>query len=86
MFDEEVVAAIVRHMNSDHIDDNLTICRSNGAADALSASMIGFDGDGADFEIGTARGTRKHRVQWSRRIGERAEVRAELVRLVEEAG
>src|SRR5690606_38892887 len=35
IFDSDVVAAILRHMNGDHSDDNLLIARAFGAASDL---------------------------------------------------
>ncbi len=84
-FSDDVVAAIVGHMNVDHVADTLLICRSFGAPGAESARMIDFDSHGADFEATTAGGARSIRVSWRTPISERAEVRSEIVWLHEEA-
>lgn len=83
MFEERIVAAITSHMNVDHVEDTLTICRGSGLPDAISARMIGFDTRGADFEVDRPTGKVTHRVPWTHEITERAEVREQLVALVE---
>lgn len=86
-FDEAVVAAILRHMNSDHTDDSLLIVRAFGRPDALGATMTGLDGDGGDWDVTGADGdTTPLRVSWpAGSITERAEVRREVVALYDAA-
>lgn len=49
-FDPAVVQAVCGHMNGDHTDDSLLIVRAlGGVEDAETATMVGFDSDGADF-------------------------------------
>ncbi len=80
-FDPDVVAAVLRHMNDDHIEDNLLIARAFGAVDDVhSATMAGFDGDGADWDAVSGAGVARVRVAWpSGPITERAAVRREVV-------
>lgn len=82
-FDEDVVAAVLRHMNSDHTDDNLLIVRAHGRPDAVASRMTGFDGDGGDWEVTDAEGAvASLRVRWpAGSISERPEVRREVVAL-----
>ena len=85
-FAPEVVAAVCAHMNDDHVEDSLLIVRSlGGRPEATAASMTGLDDttaifvatvDGSDVEV---------RVPWSETIGERAQIRAEVVRMYHEA-
>jgi putative heme iron utilization protein len=85
-FPPEVVAAVARHMNDDHADDSVLICRAlGGAPGTTAATMTGLDGDGLDF-LATVDGVdRTVRVPFSRTLTERAEVRPEVVRLYQEA-
>ncbi|MGB6059403.1 MAG: DUF2470 domain-containing protein [Microthrixaceae bacterium] len=84
-FSDEVVAAIVKHMNGDHGSDSLLICQQFGTPTATDASMTDFDQLGADFETTVDGRATRLRVPWRGRITERAEVRAEVVWLFEEA-
>jgi hypothetical protein len=85
-FEPAVVEAIVRHMNDDHPDDTLLIVRAlGGRPSATTAAMVGFDGEGGDYLATVAGAEKVVRVPWSRRISERAEVRAEVVALYERA-
>ena len=43
-FEDSVVAAVLHHMNDDHLNDNVTIAQAFGAPDATSVVMTGFDG------------------------------------------
>ncbi|MDX2376124.1 DUF2470 domain-containing protein [Microbacterium sp. LRZ72] len=86
-FDDDVVTAVLRHMNDDHVDDNLLIVRAFGAPEAESATMSGFDGAGgvwsADGPSGVATPVR---VPWpGGPITERGQVRREIVALYDAA-
>lgn len=85
-FGPDVVAAITRHMNEDHPDDNLLIVRALGGQDsATSARMSGLDHLGADF-VAVVDGVEKAvRIPWGRELTERREVRVEVVRMYHEA-
>lgn len=86
VFSEDVVAAVMRHMNVDHAEDSVLICRSlGGQPDASAASMTGMDEYGIDFGA-TVRGDEVAiRLPWSGTLSERAQVRVEVVRLYQEA-
>lgn len=85
-FDEAVITGVLRHMNRDHLGDNLLIVRAFGAPDAESASMLGFDGDGGDWAAQTPAGEQAIRIPWpGGSINERPEVRREVVALYDEA-
>ncbi|WP_238009946.1 DUF2470 domain-containing protein [Dactylosporangium sp. AC04546] len=85
-FTDDVVAAVRRHMNGDHADDSLLICRSlGGRPDATAAAMTGMDGDGIDFTAVVDGRDVPVRVPFSRPLTERAEVRPEVVRMYREA-
>lgn len=86
-FDDEVVAAVLRHMNEDHAEDSVLICRAfGGRPDATSATMTGLDATGGEFRVdGPEGGPATVRVAWSRRITERPQIREEVARLHHEA-
>lgn len=91
IFSDEIETAVLRHMNSDHRDDNLTIVRAFADRDARTATMTSFDDSagywrytvsGADEESGESR---EIRLPWSGTISERSEIRREVVALHEAA-
>lgn len=85
-FSDEVVAAVLRHMNGDHQDDNLLIVRAFGAPDADEATMTGFDGDGGTWLVRRGEAEEELRVAWPHApIQERPEVRREVVALYDAA-
>ncbi|RRR99169.1 biliverdin-producing heme oxygenase [Glycomyces terrestris] len=85
-FEPKVVAAICHHMNHDHADDTLVICRgAGGQPRAHAARMTGFDGEGADFAAAVGETEVAIRVDWARPLSERAEVRPEIVRIFTES-
>ncbi|WP_131740606.1 DUF2470 domain-containing protein [Actinomadura roseirufa] len=85
-FTGEVVAAIARHMNEDHAEDSVLIVRVFGAQPtATAAVMTGMDADGIDFEADVEGRRVQVRVPWSERLTRRPQVRAEVVRLYDEA-
>lgn len=88
VFDDDVLAGVLSHMNNDHEGDNLLIARAFGpAADVVAATMVGFDGDGGDWSARLAEGDEiAVRVPWpSGPISERPQVRREIVALYDEA-
>jgi hypothetical protein len=85
-FPDEVIAAVTSHMNTDHPGDNMLIVRALGdQPDARSARMVHVDGAGADFIAVLEDAEVPVRVPWSAPITERAQVRAEVVRMYHEA-
>ncbi|SDL38431.1 Heme oxygenase [Glycomyces sambucus] len=85
-FDPKVIAAICHHMNHDHADDTLVICRGTGGRrEASGARMTGFDGEGADFAAAVGGEEVPVRIEWARPLTERAEVRPEIVRIFTES-
>ncbi|HVL61777.1 MAG TPA: DUF2470 domain-containing protein [Microbacterium sp.] len=87
-FDDDVVAAVLRHMNGDHTGDNLLIARAfSPEPDLIAATMTGFDGDGGDWLAeGADSESVEVRVLWpGGPITERAAVRREVVALYDEA-
>ncbi|WP_336790256.1 DUF2470 domain-containing protein [Gordonia malaquae] len=88
-FDDAVIAAVLRHMNDDHTDDNLLIARAFGAVDAAeptAAVMTGFDGDGGVWDVTRAGVVSELRVPWpGGPIDDRPAVRREVVAVYEAA-
>ncbi|MFC5945559.1 DUF2470 domain-containing protein [Micromonospora harpali] len=85
-FDADTVRAVCRHMNADHADDSLLICRTlGGCPDATRARATGLDADGMDFAVAVAGIEVPVRIPFARRISERAEIRQEVVRMYEQA-
>ncbi|WEG08716.1 DUF2470 domain-containing protein [Microbacterium horticulturae] len=87
VFDTDAVTAILTHMNGDHTDDNLLIVRAFGEPDAVSARMIGLDGEAGEWEAtGVDAAATTVRVPWpGGPITERPAVRKAVVLVYREA-
>ncbi|MCX6502980.1 MAG: DUF2470 domain-containing protein [Microbacterium sp.] len=88
LFDDDALAGVLGHMNSDHPEDNLLIARAFGPdADVLGSVMTGFDGDGGTWLVTSAGGGENElHVPWpGGAITERREVRREIVALYDAA-
>ncbi|MDP9863228.1 MULTISPECIES: DUF2470 domain-containing protein [Streptosporangium] len=85
-FTPEVVDAIKRHMNDDHRDDALLICKGlGGQSEATSATTTGVDAEAIEFAAVVGGQDVAVRVPWSATLTERAQVRREVVRLYRDA-
>ena len=85
-FSPAVIEAITRHMNIDHAADSLLICRTlGGQPEATAVTMTGLDPCGVTFLVERPGGPVTTSVAWSEPITERAQVRAEVVRMFHEA-
>ena len=84
-FDENVVAAVLSHMNTDHADDNLLIARAFIDNEVDTATMVGLDGDGGTWRVRVRDEERDASVPWSAPVTERSEIRREVVVLYEAA-
>jgi hypothetical protein len=82
-FADDVVTAVLVHMNDDHNDDSLLIARAFGSPDATSATMTTLDHLGGTWAYDVGGEQRELTVPWSTRISERPEIRREIVRLYE---
>ena len=85
IFEPDVVSAVLAHMNGDHNDDNLLIAQAFGRPDADTATMHSLDGDGGTWVYQVGEQTGRVTVPWSEPIGERQEIRREIVVLYDEA-
>jgi glyoxylase-like metal-dependent hydrolase (beta-lactamase superfamily II) len=81
-FPDDVVSAVLTHMNTDHAADNLAIVRAFADPHAVSAAMTGLDDTGGTWAWD---GGRELRLAWTATISERPEIRREIVHLYEEA-
>jgi hypothetical protein len=79
VFDSDVVNAVLKHMNGDHVDDNLLIARAFGHPDADSAIMTGLDELGGFWDYTVDGEAHELGVPWSHPISERPEIRREVV-------
>ena len=88
-FDADVIAAVLRHMNGDHTDDNILIARAFGEAgddEVTAAVMTGFDGDGGRWDVTRGGTTSELHVPWpGGPISDRPAVRREVVALYDVA-
>lgn len=88
-FDADVIAAVLRHMNGDHTDDNILIARAFGSPgddEITHAVMTGFDGDGGRWDVTRGGLTSELAVPWpGGPIEERPAVRREVVALYDAA-
>lgn len=85
IFDTSVIEAVLAHMNDDHLDDNLLIARAFGHPDAVAATMTGLDETGGFWSYTVGEKTEELTVSWSATIGERPEIRREIVGLYDAA-
>ncbi|MDI2132439.1 DUF3598 family protein [Yinghuangia seranimata] len=85
-FGEQIIAAVVDHMNLDHPEDSLLIVRSLGQRpEATSAETVGLDGEGIDFKAVVGGAEETVRVPWSAPISERPQIRVEVTRMYYDA-
>ncbi|WOF22827.1 DUF2470 domain-containing protein [Microbacterium betulae] len=86
-FPDDVVTAVLRHMNGDHADDNALIVRAFAEPAAVSATMTRFDGEAGEWAAVSTDGTASRvRIPWpGGAIDERAAVRREVVALYDAA-
>lgn len=86
-FSDDIVGAVLHHMNDDHSDDSLLIARAFGDRGAIRSRMVDVTMDAGHwvYEIGDGFGERALSVRWSRTISERAEIRREIVALYDRA-
>lgn len=86
VFGPDVVAAVLRHLNEDHADDSLLICRAlGGQATAASARAVDLDENGIDFVAAVDGKDLPLRIPWSEQLTERPQIRMEVVRMYRES-
>lgn len=86
VFSEEVVAAVVAHMDDDHAEDNLIIARAFGAPNATKSEFFDLDETAGYWRVTEGSNTRDLKVEWpSGTITERPQIRKEVVLVFREA-
>ncbi|GEK80438.1 DUF2470 domain-containing protein [Agrococcus baldri] len=85
-FTDDVIDAVVAHMNGDHADDQLAIVRAHGRPRAASATLVTIGADGLAFDVQEAHGaeavTERVLVPWPMPIEQRADIRRAVVMLM----
>jgi hypothetical protein len=84
-FNEDIVTAVLSHMNGDHTDDNLLIARALGSTDATASVMTTLDEFGGTWNYETNGEQHELTVPWSETLTERAQIRREVVMLYRRA-
>ena len=86
-FEREVIEGTCSYMNADAMRTNLSeIVKALTGDDTITAAtMTGFDGDGFDVDTVADGGAGTARLNWSRPITQRGEVREQLLALFERA-
>ena len=81
-FSDDVISGVTRHMNGDHMADNLLIARAFGYPGATSSTMVGVTGASGRWLVTDAEGEHELTVEWpGGPITERPEIRREVVAL-----
>jgi hypothetical protein len=78
-FPDEIVAAVLAHMNSDHTGDNLIIVQAFAEPTATSARMSGLDDSGGEWSASVDGVERPVRIPWGTPVTERSGIRREVV-------
>lgn len=84
-FSDEVVAAVLGHMNDDHTDDSLVIVRGFAEPRATAATMTGLDTEAGEWTADVDGEAVAVRVPWLGPVVERADLRREVVALYDAA-
>lgn len=84
-FGPDAVEAITKHMNGDHADDNVLICKGLGGVDATRALNTGLDAEALIFTAIVDGEEVEVRIPWSAPLEDRGQVRREVVRMYNES-
>jgi hypothetical protein len=84
-FSDDIVTAVLAHMNGDHTDDNLLIARAFGSRDAAASVMTTLDEFGGTWRYEAEGEQREITVPWGETLSERAQIRREVVLLYRRA-
>jgi hypothetical protein len=86
VFSDEIVAAVIGHMNDDHTDDNLLIARAFGNEAASASTMTTLDHLGGTWTYDLDGAEHELSVPWpGGEIRERPDIRLEVVKLYDSA-
>ncbi|HET8868231.1 MAG TPA: DUF2470 domain-containing protein [Agrococcus sp.] len=84
-YTDDVIEAVVHHMNGDHADDQLAIVREHARPDAASATLMTLGADGLAFDVEVPEGPElvieRVIIPWPIAIRERADIRRAVVML-----
>ncbi|WP_206447930.1 DUF2470 domain-containing protein [Agrococcus sp. KRD186] len=88
-FTDDVIEAVVHHMNDDHGDDQLAMVREHARPHAASATLMTLGADGLAFDVEVPEGpelvTERVIVPWPMPIVERTDIRRAVVMLMPRA-
>ncbi len=79
IFSQDIIDAVMKHMNDDHTDDSLVIVRAFAEPLAEEARMSGLDGEAGFWSVRVGEKTRTVRVAWPEPVTERAQIRRAVV-------
>lgn len=86
VFSPEVVDAVLKHMNGDHVDDNVLIVRAFSGREATEATMNDLDEQGGTWRYVAEGEEHQLHIPWpSAPLSERPEIRREVVVLYDAA-
>ena len=78
-------AAILAHMNTDHVDAMILLARAHAGLEATEAAMTAVDRLGFHLRLKTAEGMKGIRINFSAEVRNPQQTRQELVKMVERA-
>lgn len=82
---DDVKRAVMAHMNGDHAEDNVVICRAaGGRPDVTAATMTGLDTEGIEFTV-EGDGDPLVRIEFSEPVTERSQIREQVARMYHES-
>ncbi len=85
-FGQDVIAAVCRHMNEDHSNDSLLICRMlGGMPRATEARAVSVDAQAMHFTATVAGVPTRVAVRFAEPVSERPQIRLAVVELYERA-
>lgn len=82
----DVVTAVLAHMNGDHAEDCVVMCRGlGGRPGTTAATMTGFDDEAVELLADGPDGPAPVRIPFAEPLTGRAQVRAEVARMYHES-
>jgi Protein of unknown function (DUF2470). len=86
VFSPEVVAAVLHHMNDDHIEDNVLIVKAFSGRDVRDATMHDLDENGGTWRYALEGDEHQLHIPWpSAPLQERGDIRRDIVALYDAA-
>ena len=86
VFTPDVVDAVLRHMNGDHIDDNVLIVKAFSGRETTDAAMTDLDEHGGTWRYVSEGEDLELHIPWpGAPLSERAEIRRDVVVLYDAA-